>query len=64
MNKEIPTILTIRQFAEKHKFTSEGGLRDQIFHAKTNGLKKAKVIVKIGRRVLINEKKYFNWLGV
>ena len=28
---EIPTLLTIRQFADKHKFISEAGIRTLIF---------------------------------
>ena len=64
MIKEIPTLLTIRQFSTKHNFITEGGLRYQIFNAEKNGLKEAEVIVKVGKKLLINEGNYFNWMGV
>jgi hypothetical protein len=56
------TFFTVRQFAEKHPFTSEAGLRYQIFNAKTNGLDSARAIVRLGRRVLIDEDNYFSWI--
>ena len=54
--------LTVQQFATKHPAFTLGGLRHQIFNAATNGLAKSGAIVRNGRRVLINEPKYFNWL--
>ena len=59
---KVPTLFTVSQFSEKHSFISEGGLRFQIFDAKDNGLEKAGAVVRIGRRVLINEEKYFAWI--
>ena len=56
------TLLTVRQFAERHPFLSESGLRYQIFNAKTNGLEAAGAIVRLGRRVLIDEEKFFVWI--
>ena len=60
---EIPTYLTIKQFLEKHHAFALGGIRDVIFKKKTNGLDKAGAIVKNGRRVLIDEVKFFHWLA-
>ncbi|POZ51170.1 hypothetical protein [Methylovulum psychrotolerans] len=54
--------LTVNQFCEKHKAFKIGGVRSQIFNQETNGLKKSGAIVRNGRRVLINEPKYFTWL--
>jgi hypothetical protein len=54
--------LTVNQFAEKHSAFPRGGLRHKIFHAATNGLNKYKVIIRDGRRVLINEARFFKWL--
>jgi len=59
---EIPNYLTVKQFNEKHPAFPVGGLRDRIFHAKSNGLAQSGAIVRNGRRVLIREDKYFNWL--
>ena len=52
-----PTLLTVRQFAERHKAFSEAGLRYLIFHADTNGM--AKCLRRVGRRVLIDESVFF-----
>jgi len=52
-----PRLQTIRQFAEKHTWATEGGLRWQRFNCKTNGFESA--FVNVGRRVLIDEEEYF-----
>ena len=61
-NSVTPTLLTVAQFSAKHSFATTGGLRFQIFNAKENGLEESGAIVRIGRRVLINEEKYFAWI--
>ena len=53
---------TVQQFCDKYPFMTEGGLRWQIFNAKTNGLNEAKAIVRPGRRVLIDVPRYFDWI--
>ena len=58
----IPTLLTISQFSVKHGFISNSGLRFQIFNEKNNGLEMAGAIVRVGRRVLIDEERYFAWI--
>ena len=59
---DTPILLTVIQFSTKHSFVTPGGLRFQIFNAKENGLEKTGAIVRIGRRVLVNEEKYFAWI--
>lgn len=54
------TLLTVRQFTEKHPAFSQGGLRYTIFHAEENGF--AKCIRRIGRKVLLDEKSVFQWV--
>ena len=56
------TLLTVRQFHEKHPAFPVGGLRWQIFHAATNGMEKAGVVLRAGRKVLLDEDRYFEWL--
>lgn len=51
---------TIRQTAERNKAFTEGALRWYVFNAKHNGLDKA--IVRVGRRVLIDELEFSRWL--
>ncbi len=54
--------LTINQFCKKHQAFTTGGLRAQIFNEETNGLAKSGAVIRNGRKVLINEPKYFAWL--
>ncbi len=58
----IPTLLTLKQFNQKHPAFPVGGLRHHIFNESRNGMKEAGVIVRNGRRILINEDKFFAWL--
>jgi hypothetical protein len=51
---------TVRQFCQDHPAFTAGGIRWLLFHRQTNGLTCA--VVKIGRRVLIDEEKFFAWV--
>jgi len=42
-----------------HAWPPTGGLRHLVFHASANGF--AKVMRKIGRRILIDEQAFFDW---
>lgn len=52
--------LTVKQWANEHKWPPIGGLRYLIFNAEANGFNK--VIKRVGRRVLIDEKAFFDWI--
>ena len=64
------TLLTVRQFADKHQAFPQGSLRNLIFLAENrktskgviqgNGLDVA--LVRIGRKLLIDEGKFFQWI--
>ncbi|MFW2571477.1 hypothetical protein [Legionella sp. 29fVS95] len=58
----IPSLSTVKQFCKKYPAFTEGGIRDRIFYADSNGLKKFGAILRNGRRVLIDEGKFFQWL--
>ena len=60
-NTATPRLLTVRAWTEYHAWPSEAGLRHLIFHAKTNGFDK--VVRRVGRRVLIDEVAFFNWVA-
>jgi len=60
--QSIFSYLTVSQFCEKHRAFKPGGVRAQIFNAETNGLKASGAIVRDGRKVLINEAKWFQRL--
>lgn len=63
-------LLTVRQFSDKHSAFTQGALRNLIFLAPSrktsrgtiqgNGLNMA--LVRIGRKVLIDEAKFFQWI--
>lgn len=54
--------LTVNQFCEKHKAFKVGGVRSQLFNAERNGLKESGAVVRNGRKILINEPRWFAWL--
>lgn len=56
------TLLTIHQFHDKHPCFPEGGLRWLVFNEEENGMAEAEVIVRIGRKVLLDEERFFSWL--
>jgi hypothetical protein len=56
------TLLTVRQFAEKHPAFTIGGLRWQIFHEKQNGLAASGAILRVGNKVLVDEARFFAWV--
>ena len=53
-------LLTIKQFATVHGWPPEGGLRHLIFFEKQNGFDR--VTRRVGRRVLIDEAAFFEWV--
>ena len=53
-------LLTVKQFSQKYPAFSEASLRYHIFHENQNGLSKA--IVRIGRKILIKEETFFDWV--
>jgi hypothetical protein len=53
---------TVKQFCQQHPAFSSSSIRSLIFNEHTNGLAKSGAIVRIGRKVLINEEKFFGWV--
>lgn len=62
-NYQMPTLLTVNQFTAKQPAFTLGGMRSLIFNEHTNGLAKSGAIVRIGRKVLIDESKFFAWVS-
>lgn len=52
--------IPVSKWQDYHPWPAIGGLRHLIFHSKTNGFDQ--VIVRAGRRILIDEKAFFEWL--
>ena len=66
-------LLSVKDFSKAHPSFPEGGLRFLIFNAKArknsrgetipgNRLAEFGAIVRLGRKVLIDEQKFFAWL--
>ncbi len=53
---------SVNQFLDDNTAFTNGGIRALIFNAETNGLNKHGVIVRIGRKILIDENLFFTWL--
>jgi hypothetical protein len=58
----MPTLSTVNQFTDKHPAFTKGGIRALIFNENQNGLAKSGAVVRLGRKVLINEYKFFAWI--
>ena len=58
---ETPQYVTVKQFAEKHPAFSLGGLRSAIFW-KRDELEKAHAVTQLGRRVLIDEPRFLQFV--
>ncbi len=53
-------LITVTDWNKFHTWPPKGGLRHLIFNAKTNGF--STVIKRCGRRVLIDEQAFFDWV--
>lgn len=51
-------LIPLTEWNRYHSWPPQGGLRHLVFHESTNGFKDA--FVRVGRRVLIDEKKFFD----
>ena len=64
------TLLTVRQFSEKHPAFSQGSLRNLIHLSSERYTSKGKIpgnglsmaLVRIGRKLLISESNFFQWI--
>lgn len=54
----------VRQFVERHRGEgwTEPAVRWLIFQARNNGLEDSGAIVRLGRRVFIDEPRFYGWL--
>lgn len=57
-----PTLITVNQFCEQHPAFPIGGIRHYLFHRNQNGLAASGAVVKIGRKILIDERRFFDWV--
>ena len=55
-----PKFFTVKDFAKRHAWATEGSLRHLIFYRESNGFDR--VIRRIGRKILLDESAFFEWL--
>ena len=61
-SSDVPRLVPVTKWPERHDWPPLGGLRHLIFHAKTNGFEQ--VVRRSGRRVLIDEQAFFRWMAL
>ena len=54
--------LTVKQFVAHHAAFTTGGIRSLIFNEDKNGLSAAGAILRVGRKVLIHQERFFTWI--
>jgi len=57
-----PQYLTVNQFCAKHRAFTPGGIRSMIFYIGEKAEKDG-VISRFGRRILINESAFLEWVA-
>ncbi len=67
-----PAVFTVKQFAQRNPSQTEPALRNLIFKAEPrqstrgeipgNGLIECGAIIRVGRKVLIDEARFFEWV--
>ena len=65
-----PVLSTVRQFSERHPAFPQGSIRNLIFYAKPRHTSRGRIdgngvdaaIVRVGRKVLIDEGRFFEWV--
>jgi len=61
LQNPITRFIPVTRWNEYHQWPSQSGLRYYIFHSKEKNFNT--VIKRIGRRVLIDEQAFFNWVA-
>ncbi|MDD5227806.1 MAG: hypothetical protein PHN45_09490 [Methylococcales bacterium] len=56
------TLLNVPQLAQKQPALTVGGVRAWIFNEEKNGLKDSGAIIRIGKKLMIDEDKFFAWI--
>ena len=61
MQEPIPSrLIPVTEWPNYHAWPPLGGLRHLVFHAERNGF--SKCVRRVGRRVLIDESAFFQWV--
>lgn len=57
-----PTFVTVPQLAQRQPALCVGGIRGWIFNEEKNGLKDSGAIIRIGKKLMIDEGKFIEWI--
>lgn len=60
-SRPLTRLIPLTDWPKYHPFPPLGGLRHLVFHSASNGF--GQVIRRVGRRVLIDEAAFFNWVN-
>jgi hypothetical protein len=60
IEKPTTRFIPVTRWNQYHEWPTQAGLRYYIFHASSNNFNS--VIKRIGRRVLLDEKAFFEWI--
>lgn len=58
--ESITRLIPLSEWPKYHVWPPLGGLRHLVFHGEKNGFNE--VIRRVGRRILIDEKAFFEWI--
>jgi len=58
---QLPSLLTVKLFSAKHPAFTQSILRSWLFNSTNNGFNQC--IVRIGRKVLLDEAAVFEWIN-
>jgi hypothetical protein len=53
---------TVRQLTKRHPAFSDGCLRWLLYNSQTNGLQASGAIIRIGRKIIIDEALFLSWV--
>jgi len=59
----MPKLVTVSQLSTAIPALSQAGIRWLIFTGKENGLEESGAVIRLGRRVLIDEEKFIAWVA-
>jgi hypothetical protein len=59
-SREPTRLIPLTEWNKHHAWPPHGGLRHLVFFAETNGF--SKVVRRVGRRVLLDERAFFEWV--
>lgn len=63
MNKRnLNDLITVNELVKKYPQLTVGGVRWWLFSRKENGLENSKAVIKIARKIFIDEAKFVEWL--